>query len=363
MALSLRLKKGFSGFSIDVALDLGNEMAVLFGPSGAGKSTILNMIAGIVRPDSGFVRIDGREVFNSRKGIDLPMRERRIGYLFQDLALFPHMTVFENIAYGLKGRPKGEIEERVKEMLVVMRLVGLEDRYPHEISGGQKQRVALARILVTEPSILLLDEPFTALDYPVREKLRTDLLQIHRRYPVTMLIVTHDQEEAFVLAERMAVINEGRVEQFGTKEEVFYTPRSRQVAKLLGIMNIFDGIVQDVEDRDVVVRHQDLGLVRIARRRGGRRLRKGDRVSFAIRPEEIMILREDRPGRADNPVEGTIVDVVEKGLQNTLYFKTKGGTSLLKIDIPLFAFRKLAIERSKEVTISLKKECIWILEG
>lgn len=362
MALSFHLKKDFPGFSIDVALDLGEERTVLFGPSGAGKSTILNMIAGIVKPDSGFIRIKGREVFNSRKGIDLPMRERRIGYLFQDLALFPHMTVYENIAYGLKGRSRAEIEERVKEMLVVMRLVGLEERYPHEISGGQKQRVALARILVTEPSILLLDEPFSALDYPVREKLRTDLLQIHRRYPVTMLIVTHDQEEAFILGERMAVINEGRVEQVGMKEELFYTPRTRQAAKLLGIMNIFDGIVHRIEGREVVVRHQDLGLVRIARRRGWR-LKEGQRVSFAIRPEEIMVLREDKPGRADNPVEGTIIDVVEKGLQNTLYFKTKGGASLLKIDIPLFAFRKLAVERSKDVTVSLKRECIWILEG
>ncbi len=362
MALSFHLKKGFPGFHIDVSLDLGDEMTVLFGPSGAGKSTILNMIAGIVRPDEGFVRIDGRVVYSSEEGIDLPMRERRIGYLFQDLALFPHMTIFENIAYGLKGKEREEIEEKVKEMLVVMRLVGLEDRYPHEISGGQKQRVALARILVTEPTLLLLDEPFTALDYPVREKLRTDLLKIHRTYPVTMLIVTHDQEEAFVLGEKMALINEGRIEQFGTKEEVFYTPRTRQVAKLLGIMNVFDGVVHRVNQREVIVRHQDLGLVRILKRRGWR-FREGERVSFAIRPEEVMILREDKPGKADNPVEGTIVDIVEKGLQNTLYFKTRGGASMLKIDMPLFAFRKLGIERSKKVTVSLKKECIWILEA
>lgn len=363
MPLSFHLKKDFYNFKIDVTLDLREEMAVLFGPSGAGKSSILNMIAGLLRPDEGFINIDGREIYNSRKGLNIPIRKRRIGYVFQELALFPHMTVFENIAYGLTGLSKKAIEERVNELLVLMRLVGLEERYPYEISGGQKQRVALARTLITEPKVLLLDEPFTALDYPVREKLRADLIKIHKRYPITTVIVTHDQEEAYILGEKLAVINEGSIEQVGEKGEVFYTPRTRQVAKFLGIMNIFDGVIHSISTKEVVIRNPDLGLVR-ARRKEDLKLKEGNSISFGIRPEEVMILREDKMGKVvDNPVEGRILDIVERGIQNTLFFKTKDGASIIKIDIPNFAYRKIGVTKDKPVTVSLKKECVWIISS
>ncbi len=362
MALSFSLKKRFPDFYIDVSLELGNEITVLFGPSGAGKSSILNMIAGILPPDEGFIRIDRTDIFNSRKGIDIPIRKRRIGYLFQDLALFPHMTVFENIAYGVRGLSREELEDRVKEFLVLMRLVGLEDRYPSEISGGQRQRVALARTLITEPRLLLLDEPFTALDYPVKEKLRADLVKIHKRYPITTIVVTHDLEEAYELGQRIAVINEGSIEQVGTKRDVFYSPRTRQVAKFLGIMNIFDGVIHAIESRDVVIRHTSLGLVR-ARRKKGVNLRVGERITFGIRPEEVMVVREDRIGRQiDNPYEARIVEVVEKGTANTLYLKTKEGGVIIKIDIPTFAYRKMGLKEDKKVVVSFKKECIWIIK-
>ncbi len=360
MALSFSLKKRFPDFYIDVSLELGKEITVLFGPSGAGKSSILNMIAGILPPDEGFIRIDRTEIFNSERGIDIPIRKRKIGYLFQDLALFPHMTVFDNIAYGVKGLSREELEDRVKEFLVLMRLVGLEERYPSEISGGQRQRVALARTLVTEPRLLLLDEPFTALDYPVKEKLRADLVKIHKRYPITTIVVTHDLEEAYELGQRIAVINEGRIEQVGTKRDVFYSPRTRQVAKFLGIMNIFDGVVHAIESRDVVIRHTSLGLVRAKKK--GLNLRVGERVTFGIRPEEVMVVREGRVDRQiDNPYEARIVEVVEKGTANTLYLKTKEGGVIIKIDIPAFAYRKMGLQEDKDVAISLKKECVWII--
>ncbi|MEK7802783.1 MAG: ATP-binding cassette domain-containing protein, partial [Deltaproteobacteria bacterium] len=240
MSLSFSLKKHLhfrsrsrtegsdkSGFSVDIEFSTGEELTVLFGPSGTGKSLLLNMLSGIVRPDEGFVRVDGRDVFNSTAGIDIPIRDRRTGYLFQDYAVFPHMTVFENIAYGIDRLPRSKIKAKVEELLELMRLGGLENRFPIELSGGQKQRVALARTLATEPKVLFLDEPFSALDYQVREKLRADLLIIHERYPVTTLFVTHDLEEAFIMGEKIAVINNGRLEQFGTREEVFYKPKTK----------------------------------------------------------------------------------------------------------------------------------------
>ncbi len=362
MSLSFKLEKSFYNFNIDVSLDLGKEMTVLFGPSGAGKSTILNMLAGIVKPDSGFVKINGKDIYNSEKNINVSMRKRRVGYVFQDLALFPHMSVFQNIAYGLDGMDSGKVEEKVKEILVLMRLVGLEERYPAEISGGQKQRVALARTLVTEPRLLLLDEPFTALDYPVREKLRTDLVRIHKRYPITTVVVTHDQEEAYILSEKIAVLNDGMVEQFGTKGDIFYSPGTRKVAKLLGIMNIFDGVVHGFEGEDVLIRHVKLGIIK-ARKSAGAGLKEGKHVTFGIRPEEVMVLREDRNQRnIENAVDGALIDVVDRGTQNTLYLKMRDGNLIIKVDIPNFAYRKMGLRKSKEVMVSLKKECIWVID-
>src|SRR3989337_2717533 len=170
--LQLSLKKKLEGFSIDVDLELDEELLVLFGPSGAGKTMILKMVSGIVKPDSGRVAAGSETLFDAASGIDLPMRQRKVGYLFQDYALFPHMTVAGNIAYGIEGRTKDFIKEKVAELVSLMRLTGLEERYPDELSGGQKQRTALARTLAAEPRVLLLDEPFSALDYQVREKLR-----------------------------------------------------------------------------------------------------------------------------------------------------------------------------------------------
>jgi molybdate transport system ATP-binding protein len=264
MSLNLNLKKSFKGFNLDVALELGTELVVLFGPSGAGKSLTLKMISGLVVPDQGAVTIGGEKVFDSGSGINTPIRKRRTGYLFQDYAVFPHMTVYENIAYGMNGL-KGAVRSRVAELLGVMRLEGLEGRYPHELSGGQRQRVALARTLATSPKILLLDEPFSALDYQVREKLRADLLNIHRLFPITTIVVTHDLEEAFMLSDKVAVINEGRIEQFGSREDVFYRPGTRNVARFVGTRNIFTGRVVSSLESEVVLTSPGLGEIKALR--------------------------------------------------------------------------------------------------
>jgi len=361
MSISFHLKKGLHSFCIDVELSFGDELAVLFGPSGSGKTSILNMLAGIVRPDEGFVTIDGKDVFNSERGISIPIRGRRIGYLFQEYALFPHMTVFENIAYGIDHLPKREVKVKVEKFLELMRLGGLEGRYPHELSGGQRQRVALARTMAVEPEVLLLDEPFSALDQPVREKLRNDLLMIHERYPITTLFVTHDLEEAFIMGERIAILNEGRLEQVGTKEEVFYRPRTRNVARFLGARNIFSGRVISLNGREALIENPELGVIKAL---VDPEVSIDQMVSFGIRPEEVMVIRRDRPldrTVQDNLLEGEITGLVGKGANHTVYFKVKDKDIALKIEVPNFAFRKLKLSTGMNITVSLKRESIWVI--
>jgi molybdate transport system ATP-binding protein len=363
MALSINLKKRLHGFSTEIGLSLGEETLVLFGPSGAGKSLLLNMISGIITPDDGVVTIDHRDVYNSEEGVAIPIRLRKIGYLFQDYALFPHMTVYENIAYGIRGLKKNIVRAKVEELLDLMRLAGLEERYPYEISGGQKQRTALARTLATEPKLLLLDEPFSALDYQVREKLRSDLIMIHQKYSITTIFVTHDLEEAFVMGEKMAIINNGRLEQVGTREEVFYRPKTRNVAKLLGTRNIFKGRVSRVRGTELTIETDELGEVK-ATIDPVMHIHKGHLVSFSIRPEEIMIIRPDKPidkKVQDNILEGEVDTTVGKGASHTIFFRTKNGKANLKIEMPNFAYRKIRPVKGKSITVSLKKESIWII--
>ncbi|MEK7772924.1 MAG: ABC transporter ATP-binding protein, partial [Deltaproteobacteria bacterium] len=352
-----------TGFTIETGLALDEELLVLFGPSGAGKTQILRMLSGIITPDSGAVSVGGETLFDSNRGINAPIRERKIGYLFQDYALFPHMTVFGNISYGINHLEKRRVSEKVAELLGVMRLSGLEDRYPHELSGGQKQRTALARTLATEPRVLLLDEPFSALDYQVREKLRTDLLNIHNIYPITTIFVTHDLEEAFMLGKSIAIINNGRLEQTGSREDVFYRPRTRNVARFLGFKNIFDGTVDAVDGDQAAIRTRELGLIK-ANVPSGAGLSAGRKVSFCIRPEEIIVIRPDRALEnrvQDNILEGEILDVAGKGSTQILYLKVGEGEGLLKIELPNFVLRKLALAQGKRIRVSLKKEDIWVI--
>lgn len=363
MALDVRLTKGLEGFDLDVELLLDEELLVLFGPSGAGKTMILKMISGIVRPDAGRVTLGSRRLFDSTAGLDVPIRDRKIGYLFQDYALFPHMTVAANINYGSPG-PKGAAGARkAADLIALMRLSGLEERYPHELSGGQKQRVALARTLASEPDILLLDEPFSALDYQVREKLRMDLLNIHKMFPITTVLVTHDLEEAFMLGRRMAVVNNGRIEQMGLREEVFYRPKTRNVARFMGFRNIFDGAVVRTDSQYVVVDCKGLGMVK-AIRHPEADLKPGQSVSLCIRPEEILVIRPDRavdPKVQDNIFDCEIVSTIGRGSTHILFLKTGINDTLLKVELPNFVLRKLGLATGRAVRVSLKKESVWVI--
>ena len=223
------------------------ELVALLGPSGSGKTTLLRIIAGLEEPDAA---TDGAILFNGQDVARRHVGERQVGFVFQHYALFRHMTVYENIAFGLRVKPRRErpsnkaIDERVRELLRLIQLEGIERRYPSQLSGGQRQRVALARALAVEPSVLLLDEPFGALDAKVRQDLRRWLRRLHDEIHVTSVFVTHDQDEALEVADRIAVMNRGRIEQVGTPDEVFHNPASEFVMNFLGSVNLFHGRIE-----------------------------------------------------------------------------------------------------------------------
>jgi molybdate transport system ATP-binding protein len=233
MGLSVKLKKKVTGFSLDVQWEIGNELAVLFGYSGAGKSMTLQMIAGLMTADEGFISVDSVTFFDNSTKVNLPARQRRLGYVFQDLALFPHMTVSGNIAYGANGARKDEKLGRTKEMIDLFHLEGLEHKYPSEISGGQKQRVAFARALIRRPPLLLLDEPFSALDNPLRLEMRGLLREIRNTFNIPIVLVTHDILEARTMADTIIVYVDGRVAQKGHPSDIFNNPASKEVEALV----------------------------------------------------------------------------------------------------------------------------------
>ncbi len=238
----------------NVSLEVpSGSLTALLGPSGGGKSTLLRVIAGLEQPDSGTVILDGQDLTAS------PARERGVGFVFQHYAAFKHMTVRDNVAYGLKirKRPKDEIAGRVKELLALVHLDGFADRYPAQLSGGQRQRMALARALAVEPKVMLLDEPFGALDATVRKELRAWLRRLHEDVHVTTIFVTHDQEEAMEVAEQIVVLNEGHVEQEGTPRELYETPANEFVMSFVGPVNKLDGHYIRPHDIDIVVDPSD----------------------------------------------------------------------------------------------------------
>ena len=284
------------------------EFFGLLGPSGSGKTTLLRAIAGFVTLDRGKVLIDGQDVGG------VPVHARNIGMMFQNYALFPHMSVAENVAFGLevRGRSRDEVAERVKAALAMVRLGGLEQRKPKQLSGGQQQRVALARALVTRPKVLLLDEPLGALDKHLRQEMQVELRRIQRQVGITTIFVTHDQEEALTLSDRIAIFDSGRVIQEGAPMEVYERPVTRFAAGFLGEANFLAGQVVSIEPS---------GLARIALEIGGEascRLasgQAGQSVLLALRPEKITLGTAAQAG--PNAVRGKVADVVFSGNSTT----------------------------------------------
>ncbi|MCC6792275.1 MAG: ABC transporter ATP-binding protein [Thermomicrobiales bacterium] len=267
---------------LDLAVAPG-EFVALLGPSGSGKTTALRLVAGFLQPDAGEVQIGGQVVNR------LPPHRRNVGMVFQRYELFPHMTVADNVANGLKTRkvPKAEIARRVEEVLALVRLPDFDGRYPKQLSGGQQQRVALARAVVIDPLVLLLDEPLGALDKRLRDEMQIELQALQRRLGVTTIFVTHDQEEALTMADRIAVMNNGRIEQVGTPEEIYERPRNRFVAEFIGLSNFLPVKVQQVSADGVVAELDGGPLLRLPPAPG---VTPGARLEVAIRPEKIAVL-------------------------------------------------------------------------
>ena len=236
------------GFQLDVEFALEKGITILFGPSGAGKTTLLDCIAGLNDPDEGQIVIGATVLVDSQAGINLSATERNIGYVFQDLALFPHMTVQANVAYGLGGLSAEDRKLRVAEALESMGISELRTRHPAELSGGERQRVALVRALVTQPSVLLLDEPLAALDMPVRMKIAEDLRRSVQALPIPVLYVTHSRDEVFMLGERLLMLERGKIIAEGTPHQVMSAPRSETVAQLAGFENVFDAEVTSIHE-------------------------------------------------------------------------------------------------------------------
>ena len=300
------------------------ELMTLLGPSGCGKTTLLNLVAGFFSPDGGEIAIDGLRVN------DVPTYQRGIGMMFQNYALFPHMTVGANVAYGLKMRrlPKDEIDRRTREVLALVKLSGLEDRKPRQLSGGQQQRVALARALVINPKVLLLDEPFSALDKNLRASMQVELREIQRKLGVTTIFVTHDQSEALSLSDRMAVLSEGRIRQVGTPEEIYARPCERFVASFVGDANVLRGCLERVDGSDAIV---TVGAVTIkvpAAPLAG--VSPSGTVDLFIRPEQ---LRLSTAGEAC-VLTATVAATVYQGGHLDLYFDSadcKSGRLLVRL--------------------------------
>jgi len=324
------------------------EFVSFLGPSGCGKTTTLRIIAGFESPSAGAIRLDGVDI--TRR----PPNQRHVGMVFQSYALFPNMTVAQNVGFGLKvaKKPAAEIKQRVDEMLNLIKLPALGQRYPYQLSGGQQQRVALARALAIQPQVLLLDEPLSALDAKIRVALRNEIRSIQRKLDITTIYVTHDQEEALSLSDRIAVMNEGRVEQIGTPFEIYNFPRTAFVAAFVGTLNIMRGHVADPAGGKIVVDGQE-----VIASRGLERARVGDVCSVALRPEIVSL---DAAGEDGNQMQGTVEDVNFLGSIVRIRVRFKDNA----ISLDTFNNPRLALpQRGQALAVSFSREAVLVLEA
>jgi iron(III) transport system ATP-binding protein len=310
-----------------VSLDIQDgELFTLLGPSGCGKTTILRLIGGFHKPDHGEV------YFGDRAVSSLAPYERNIGMVFQNYALWPHMTISSNIAYGLKLKKfsKGEIADKIAHSLKLVNLTGLEDRYPGQLSGGQQQRVALARALVLNPDVLLLDEPLSNLDAKIRIQVRAEIRKLQKELGITTIYVTHDQEEALTLSDRIAVINLGRLQQIGSPRDLYERPENSFVADFIGINNLIPGEVKEVNAAEKSMNiDTPIGRLICTHRHG---LGPGDRCTISVRPETASIGKSEEALKGLNLVTGSVSFAYYIG--NTIRYDVEvGGGLLFKVDI------------------------------
>ena len=342
------IKKSFTeGEAVldNISLEISKgEVITLLGSSGCGKTTTLRIIAGLEQPDAGSVWLDGREVTG------LEPNQRDVNTVFQNYALFPHMNVAENIGYGLKLKkvPKSEIKKKVSQMLELVQLEGYEKRKPSELSGGQKQRVAIARALVNNPEVLLLDEPLGALDLQLRRAMQIELKHLQKKLGITFIYITHDQEEAINMSDRIAVMRDGRIEQIGTPDEIYNHPKTSYVATFVGNANILHGVAESIQGQNAIVKiGNDKVIVKLETSQqdtedtgGKQHLAAGEKVTLAVRSENILLQEAavigdtgtDHRDTVDISVAGGISDIHDtnsiSGLQATVTEKNFAGGQL-----------------------------------
>ena len=305
------------------------EMLTLLGPSGCGKTTTLRCIAGLEKPEGGEIEIDGRPMLSPSF---VPSSRRGIGMVFQNYAVWPHMKVFNNVAYGLKleKTPRAEIRARTMQMLEMVGLGGMEERYPGQLSGGQQQRVALARALVRNPKVLLLDEPLSNLDAKLREKMRFEIKSLAKRMGITSVYVTHDQAEAMVISDRIAVMQTGRVVQIDTPQQIYAEPADRFVADFIGTMNFIPAEILQPQAGNEAMSVRTAFSDRLLCRRPAQSMQAGAKVFASIRPEEVEVFRE-APSDLPNLFKGTITHKAYLG--NFLYFFVSMNGEMLRVQV------------------------------
>lgn len=362
--LEVDIKKQLDDFTLRVVFQVDREVLVLFGPSGAGKSMTFSCIAGLARPDRGLIRLDGRVLFedDGHRRQEVPLHKRRIGYVFQSYALFPHMTVAQNLGYGIRARR--DAQERVQAMLSRLHLEGMADRYPHQLSGGQQQRVALGRALMIEPALLLLDEPFAALDGAVRESLQADIAELQDELDLSVVYITHNLMDAFALGDRLAVIQAGQLQQVGPIQEVFQHPNSRNVAEITGVRNLLEGKVDSASAEGLVIDWQGHTILAPPAPRA-----RGESITFYVRPEDVKLLYPDRPlapAVQHNRFTGRVLRAMPAGTWVTVCLGVASAAAsdaevTLESHLPMRAYRALGLEVGAPVDFSLRRDGITLL--
>lgn len=346
---------------VDIECRTG-ELLALVGPSGSGKSTILRTIAGLHQPETGFIQCDGEIWFDHQQPISIPTQNRHIGFVFQDYALFPHLTALQNVVIALGHLERSLREARARELLAQVNLKGLEHRMSDDLSGGQRQRVALARALAREPKVLLLDEPFSAVDQMTRRKLQQELVILRRNIKIPILLVTHDLDEAAMLADRLYVLHKGKTLQNGAPAEILRHPMDALVARLMGHTNIFSATIEGHYPEQSLSRIMWHGL--LLELELNEAFEVGTTIDWVIHPAHIIMHRRGRPsqGERENPVHGIVKELLVLGETSIVSLDIKGGDDVfLSFKISSHNASRNGLKVGVEASVSLLAEGIHLM--
>lgn len=351
--LTCHVEKTLHHFMMDVHFSMNEETVVIIGHSGCGKSTLLQILAGLTKPDHGHIQIADRLLYDDRKSINVRPEDRHLGFVFQDYALFPHMTVLDNVCYGLTDYKMSRYvkKQQARAMLTALNIATLADRYPGTLSGGEQQRVALARVLVLRPDALLLDEPLSSLDVTTRRHVRRELKKTLSQWPIPKIVVTHDYEDAMSLGDRIFVMDEGQLIQSGQPAELLWHPHSSFVADFSG-SHFFRGLAGVSEDLGHYVRlqHTDAVLKTDSTRRGD--------VSVLIYPWDIVVYRQPSSQTTDNELWATVFNVLPYGHYVRLECE---GSLDVTVDVSQTEFRQLAVAEGDAVVLMIPAEAVHLL--